>query len=167
MNTLEITHILNSNPVTKKLFSGVYPIDHLDRIEDKPGFIICNTDTSEGEGKHWIAIFFSNDDKNADFFDSLGKNPDEYGKYYIEFIRKFADYCKYPTNRIQPKDSNLCGHYCIFFLHKRCQGYDMKYIVNNFPDPDVIKLFSEKYLKTYKRGGGESNNVSCQCCIRQ
>ena len=113
-----------------------------------------------------LLFFFSKDDKNADFFDSLGKNPDEYGKHYIEFIRKFADYCKYPTSRIQPKDSDLCGHYCIFFSHKRCQGYDMKYIVNNFPDPNVIKSFSEKYLKTCRRGGG-SDNMSCQCCIKQ
>ena len=162
MNTFEINHILTNNPVTQKLFSGVYPIDYLDGIIEKPGFIVCNTDTSAGVGKHWIVIFFS-DDKNADFFDSLGEKPNKYGTYYIKFIKKFADFCKYSNTRIQPENSDLCGHYCVYFAHKRCQGYDMKYIVNNFPKPNVIKSFSEKYLKTYKEG----NDKNCQFCIKQ
>ena len=56
MNTLQIKHILQTNPVTKKSFNGVYLKDLLMNI-DKPKLIICNTDTSEGEGKHWILIF--------------------------------------------------------------------------------------------------------------
>ena len=160
MNTMQIIHVLSSNPVTEKSFGGVYPIDYLEQIVQKPHFIVCNTDTSEGEEKHWIVIFFSEND--VDFFDSLGNNPSEYGNRFIKFMKKFADNCNYSTNRIQPINSDLCGQSCIFFSHKRCQGYDMKYIVNNFPDPNIIKLFAEKYLKTYNI---KSEN-KCQICIK-
>ena len=89
MNTFEIIHILNKNPVTEKYFDGVYPVDHLEKINKRPRLIICNTDTSEGKGLHWIAIFFYNENK-VDFFDSLGKNPSEYDSRFITFMKKIC-----------------------------------------------------------------------------
>ena len=115
MNTTEIIHVLKKNPVTKHYFDGVYPVDFLKNIINKPKLIICNTDTSAGEGVHWIAIFFHKDNQ-VDFFDSLGRKPCNYDPRFLNFMKKFADECTFTTTRIQPADSDLCGQYCIYFL---------------------------------------------------
>ena len=148
MNTLQIKHVLISNPVTEKYFKGVFLKDALKEIENKPKLIICNTDTSLGKGEHWILIYFRDDDV-VEFFDSLGKDPSDYGSEFINFMAKYSSNCIFTTQRIQLIKSDLCGQYCCFYAHKRCQGFDMKFILNNFPSPDVINLFSKIYLKKY------------------
>ena len=161
MNTMEISHILKKNPVTKNHFDGIYPVDHLVKITGKPRLIICNTDTSDGKGLHWVVIFFSQNNQ-VDFFDSLGKKPCEYDPRFFKFIKKFADECNYTVTRIQPVNSDLCGHYCIYFSHKRCQGINFKNILSNIPNPNIIKLFSDKYLQDYS----EYESELCQNCIK-
>ena len=91
MNTSEINHVLSTNPVTKKFFNGVYPKDWLEIISEKPKLIICNTDASDKSGKHWILIFFNNEE--VDFFDSLGNKPSQYGFEFVRFMQKYADVC--------------------------------------------------------------------------
>ena len=161
MNTTEIIHVLKKNPVTKNFFDGIYPVDHLDKITDRPKLIICNTDTSNGKGLHWIVIFFSQNNQ-VDFFDSLGRRPCDYDPRFLKFMKSFADECNYTITRTQPVNSDMCGHYCIYFSHKRCQGLLFKNILSTMPDPNIIKLFSEKYLQD------NSNHESklCQNCIK-
>ena len=77
-------------------------------------------------------------------------------------MSKYGDVCNFSPIRVQPLNSELCGHYCIYFAHKHCQGYDMEYILNNMPDRNFIKKFSESYLKSFE-------NTQCeklQCCIK-
>lgn len=160
MNTKQINHILATNPVTKNFFNGVFPKDYLKLIEEKPKLIICNTDESYRSGKHWVLFFF--DSENVDFFDSLGENPSKYGSEFIKFMEKYSEVCNFSPIRLQPLNTDLCGHYCIYFAHKRCQGYDMKYILNNMPDRMFIRKFTESYLKNFE-------NDYCdklQCCIK-
>ena len=149
MNTLEINYIMSKNPVTKNFFNGVYPIDMLKFIEEKPQLIICNTDSSQEDGKHWILIYF-HENNEVDFFDSLGNKPSYYGREFLDFMKKFASVCFFTPMRMQPINSNLCGHYCCYYAHKRCQGFKMKYILNNFPSSHVVKLFSKIYLRNYE-----------------
>ena len=161
MNTSEINYILSNNCVTKKYFDGVYPKDMLAEIKSKPKLIICNTDTSIGEGKHWVLIFFNEND--VEFFDSLGESPFVYGNEFVSFMKKFDyNYCNSSLNRIQPLNSDLCGQYCILYAHKRCQGYDMNFILNNFPQPSKIKKMSDVFLNGYE---GKSEQ-SMQCCTK-
>ena len=115
MNTTEIIHILKKNPVTKNYFDGVYPVDFLKNIINKPKLIICNTDSSDGKGLHWVVIFFYQNNQ-VDFFDSLGKKPCDYNRQFVKFMKKFVDECNYTLTRIQPIDTDLCGHYCIYFF---------------------------------------------------
>ena len=159
MNTNEINHVLSTNPVTKKFFNGVYPKDWLEMISEKPELIICNTDASDKSGKHWILIFFNNED--VDFFDSLGNKPSQYGFEFVRFMQKYADVCNLTSHPVQPLNTDLCGHYCIYFAHKHCQGYDMEYILNNLPNKNLIKNFTEVYLKKFE--GNSCDNI--QCCI--
>ena len=164
MNTLEICHILSSNPVTKNFFNGVFSVDTLSLINEKPKLIICNTDISTGKGKHWILIFFNETNDNVEFFDSLGYKPSFYGPDFMIFMKKFSTECYFTPVRIQPINSDLCGQYCCFYAHKRCQGFNMKYILNNIPSPYIIKMFSHIYLKHYKTVK-KLEEKTCQKCI--
>ena len=158
MNTLQINHVLKTNPVTRQFFSGVYPVDFLEKISEKPKLIIGNTDTSYNEGKHWILFFFNED--NVEFFDSLGNSPSYYNIEFVKFMKKYAKTCFLSDTRIQPEDTDLCGHYCIYYAHKRCQGYNMNVILNNLPDEKSVRKFVSAFLKNYD---ATEKNTS-QCC---
>ena len=159
MNTSEINYILSNDCVTQKYFDGVYAKDVLKEIKDKPKLIICNTDTSKGEGIHWVLLFFN--EKDVEFFDSLGKKPSDSGNEFVSFMKKFNyNYCICSVNRIQPLNSDLCSHYCISYAHKRCQGYDMSFILNNFPQPLKIKKFLKHFSIIMTRNMKKIRNVA-------
>ena len=58
MNTIQLSNALNSSIVTSNYFGGVFPADDLNRINSKQ-LLLCNSDTSDGAGEHWLLIFFS------------------------------------------------------------------------------------------------------------
>ena len=58
MNTKQIWQALTCNTKTEPYFDGVFPINELKNIKDKPELIICNTDPSNKPGQHWV-LFFS------------------------------------------------------------------------------------------------------------
>lgn len=148
MNTTEIKHVLQYNVITQNSFSGVYAIDKLKNIKKKPKLIICNTDKSYNAGKHWILFYFY--DKCVDFYDPLGNEPTYYGTDFIDFMKRFALKFNICYNRTQPINSNLCGHYCVWYANLRCQHYNMYDILNNLPNSDTIKKFTEYYLENVK-----------------
>ena len=70
MNTSQITHALEQDPVTSKKFCGVFPSDKLPQTIDRyPCGFIANTDPSSEPGTHWIAFYFPSEQK-GEFFDS-------------------------------------------------------------------------------------------------
>ena len=144
MNTTQIQHILEQNENTRKNFTGVYSRNMLRNIEHSPRLVVCNTDPSYKPGKHWILFYFH--DNIVDFYDPLGRKPEEYGIEFIEFMKEYASNYKICFDRTQPLNSNLCGHYCIWYANMCTQQYSMSYIVNNLPDACTIKMFAEKYL---------------------
>ena len=87
MNTKQLWRSLTYNIFTNPYFDGVYSIDTLKNIKQKPRLIICNTDPSNKPGKHWVLFFF--DSKNSvDFYDSLGRDVSYYGPEFVNFIKK-------------------------------------------------------------------------------
>ena len=60
MNTAQITHVLEQDPVTSKKFCGVFPSDKLPQTIDRyPCGFVANTDTSSGPGTHWVRLLLS------------------------------------------------------------------------------------------------------------
>jgi len=108
MNSLEIINYLKNF----KNFCGVFSRDQINIKLEKNCGIIINTDTSDGPGEHWVAIYFS---KSAIYFDSFGLPPlhDEITKYLNSISPDGWHY-----NRIcfQSLYQDTCGMYCIFFL---------------------------------------------------
>ena len=65
MNTKQLWNALTLNPSTDSYFDGIFSIDTLNEIEEKPDLIICNTDPSYQSGEHWVLFFF--DGNSVDF----------------------------------------------------------------------------------------------------
>ena len=89
--------------------------------------IIVNTDNSEGNGEHWIIMYFLSE-KSVEVYDSLRTNMENYEKDIQLFKNRF-NIIKVCKVRVQSKLSNICGHYCLFFAYMRCKGYDMDIII--------------------------------------
>ena len=78
MNTAQINHALEEDPITNK-FCGVFPSDKLPQTIDKyPCGFVANTDPSTKPGTHWISIYLSSPRKGS-WFDSYGKPAEFYG----------------------------------------------------------------------------------------
>ena len=58
MNTKQLWTALTLNEVTNPYFDGIYSIDTLLDIENKPELIICDTELSDQAGEHWVLFFF-------------------------------------------------------------------------------------------------------------
>ena len=107
MNTKQIWQALTCNTKTEPYFDGVFPINELKNIIDKPELIICNTDPSNKPGQHLVLFFFHND--IVDFFDSLGKNMEYYGEEFVNFAKRFSSKFQISLMRTQPKNISLCA----------------------------------------------------------
>ncbi|CAB3981379.1 ADP-dependent glucokinase [Paramuricea clavata] len=90
MNTAQITHALEQDPVTSKKFCGVFPSDKLPQtINRYPCGFVANTDPSSKPGTHWVAFYFPSEEK-GEFFDSYGHAPEYYRESFGDFLKSRA-----------------------------------------------------------------------------
>jgi hypothetical protein len=122
MDNYQLENILKRYPVT---------VCAADEIRKQNGrFVISNTDTSNGPGKHWVVFYFPRHGP-YEYFDSVGNSPESYGVGFDKILNK-----KYLRNygQLQQLSSNVCGLYCAYYVIKRYQGKTLKNIVKEF-DP--------------------------------
>ena len=127
---IEKTEIKNEGLSTKKIkeilnccgsFAGCFACDELESLSlcFFPIYLIVNTDTREKSGKHWVTIRVSK--SHVELFDSLGllhnnRLPTE----ILAFIQRFSISRTFIFNEpLQPRNSVLCGFYCIFYIFVR------------------------------------------------
>ena len=116
MNNKQIQEIMNHFISSPQQFRGVFAADTLPAIEKNCGYI-CNTDTINLPGKHWISFYVPKKGP-IEFFDSYGFIPYIYNFY--DFIGEH--YFIYNNVQLQSLFSNVCGQYCIFYLLARFSG---------------------------------------------
>ena len=148
MNTKQLWTALTCNEITNSYFDGVYSIDTLVDIKEKPQLIICNTEPSDQEGEHWVLFFFAKD--SVDFYDSLGRDITEYGPEFITFIKNYTDNFKQCLGRTQPFKSSLCGHYCLYYAYAKCNGNSMEKIIKCIDTPiDVVNFVNKTFCVSF------------------
>ena len=162
MNTKQIWQALTSNTKTEPYFDGVFPIDELKKIKNKPELIICNTDPSNKPGQHWVLFFFHDD--TVDFFDSLGRNMEYYGDKFVNFAKKFSSKFQISLVRTQPKNTSLCGQYCLYFAYKRCNGEKMNDIIKSMVSPYHVLHFVNSKFKFCTNSGNCAFFQTCSKC---
>lgn len=149
MNTKDIWQALTANEVTEKYFDGVFPVNKLKNITTKPRLVICNTDPSNKPGEHWV-LFFFNKDNSVDFYDSLGKSLISYNSDFLSFVNKFSSSYHESKVRTQPKNTALCGYYCLYFAYKRCKGKKMETIIEDMKSSLHVVNFVNRIFKFCK-----------------
>ena len=104
-------------------FYGCFSYDQICNIliDSLPLKFIVNLDNSSHNGSHWLAIRV--DKRSVEIFDPLGFKLDKWPIIpysLIDFIKNISHRRKLLISReIQPKDSSLCGFYCVFYFLSR------------------------------------------------
>jgi len=122
MNAEEIERFLRRRSVPH--FDGVFSIDTL---PDRSRLLVCNTDTSDGPGRHWVCICIERG--RGEFFDFFGRRRNE------TFERYMNRHCSSWTcndRHLQSVVSRFCGHYGIYYCMLRVRGIDMRKTVSSF-----------------------------------
>lgn len=160
MDTKQLFKALTCNKTTRPFFDGVFAKDMLSDIDSKPQLVICNTDTSEGKGKHWVAFFFQGE--TCEFFDSLGKDCADYGKEFSDFVERFSLKVISSRKRTQPLKSKLCGEYCLFFCFFKCKGEKLSKIVQRMTSASNVH---KNVIKLFKICKAKECKFLHQCCV--
>lgn len=152
MNSVEILNCLKNNICTINKFSyGVFASNELPKHTKfmKPAFFVVNIDTSDKPGSHWIAMFFSKENK-AEYFDSYGLPP---RPVFTKYLKKNSNNFTYNKKRIQGDFSTNCGNYCCVYLCFKCNRKTLQNFTKcfseknyNFNDEKIIKMFNTLYI---------------------
>lgn len=134
MNTLELSHFLRRDGYVNRAFQGIYPIDRLPSQVYYPCAIVINTDTAEGAGKHWIALYIDSFQVGV-FFNSFGVGPTH--QSVREFLVKHTVKWTYSNVQIQGVLSITCGLYCLYFLHQVARGVSVPWLLRPFDRLDL------------------------------
>ena len=131
MWSTEIENILK----TSKNFLGCFPLDELPYFPQRlPASLIVNTDTSIGNGDHWLALVLEKDE--CFYFDSFGLPIVE--EYILKFLEPHYNVVTYSDVCIQHIGSHKCGEFSILFV----KHVNSKTTYNKF-----LSYFNHKNLK--------------------
>lgn len=116
---------------------------------------IINSDTYQGSGKHWMALFADNRDPNnatVEFFNSSGRSPmPEWCSWMNRVARALeTKNGKRPElkcgNIIQQESMTECGPYSLFYIWARLNGTPASYFnESRIPDELVMEFRSHLY----------------------
>lgn len=102
------------NKLKIKDFKGVFMRDELKGKPKQNECLILNIDHSSNSGTHWVCLFIRNG--VCFYFDSFGIKPPLEVEDYLQGKERY-----YSTDEIQKPGEEICGHYCIYMLHRlRC-----------------------------------------------
>ena len=131
MDTEQKERLLAADSYTKSIAVGALPKDCLIKtgIASYPGAFVCNAQSSDNPGQHWISMFFTND-RHGEYFNSYGLPPRQ-GEF-VYFLQSNCMTWNFNEKTLQSPLSNVCGQYCVVYLLHRCRGIPAKTIVNSF-----------------------------------
>ena len=108
--------------------------------------IVFNTDTHDGSGQHWIAMFMNFKKGEICYFDSVGDAPPIQVKRLIERLRVEGSSClnkpvKVYINAVKHQKRNTeCGMYCLIFIHHMLTNGDFfSFNARRIPDEEAFK----------------------------
>lgn len=130
---------------------------------------VLNTDVSNGKGRHWVCIFgdFRDSQKwTLEFFNSSGNGPGmvsgpvntsgQKGDIYaiiMDYLDRLAIDLEKRNNvrtmsvivtdirNPHQKSNTECGPYCVYYIHKRCEGVPYKkFRCERIPDKVVTRF---------------------------
>ena len=96
-------------------FRGVFMKDTLPKSPRKIECGIVNLNTSKEKGSHWVCYYKKG--LNRIYFDSFGQiTPIEIQNYLKKRRESGIGVIQRNTDIVQPLNTNICGHLCLFVL---------------------------------------------------
>ncbi len=91
--------------------------------------------TKAGAGLHWFVVFQMYN--IVEVFDSAGTSE----MFLKDVLHQFKGSCVCNVTRLQPKDSNKCGEFALFFVLNRVYNKDLDFsdLLNSLFSQDVVK----------------------------
>ena len=139
---------LHSFPNVKKFFKGIFAADTIPKTLKVNHFLICNTDTANGNGKHWYCVIRTKTSE-IECFDSLGIDQPKriflQNTFNFKGIRKI----KFNCTPVQSPESSTCGHFVLYFLINRMYNKDLGFsdLLNDIFESDTYK--NEEAVTTF------------------
>jgi hypothetical protein len=127
----QLKQILQRDAVTNRRFLNVFAANDLPSWMPSQTMAIVNCCNREYQGLHWMALCKEGDRLNI--FDSYGLHPSVYN-----LMDKLPDFSvmTYNSKQFQSIQSNVCGHYCLYFCYFKARG---------FSTDDIFSRFSNDY----------------------
>ena len=129
MNSEQIERALKKNTSTARYFRGVYARDTLPR-KPRQGFYVVNFDKNGESGSHWICIRIGKSSNT--YFDSYGRTPPPFAKACFTKFLGLKKKLQKNTKQLQSDFSTTCGQWCIYYIWRTCNGWNMKNITSPF-----------------------------------
>lgn len=150
MNEAEIDQYLKTHPLTKEVYQGVYARDELAFFGGAPNsMFVVNTDLRSEPGAHWVFCYWPSEGLPL-YFDSYGFFP-LYEEFY-QFLLSDTSNFKYNKVQLQDIDTDVCGHYVMYFASQLCAGVPLeeirsKHFTNNakLNDRLIVTLFRKEF----------------------
>ena len=133
----QLITLLKRIPVTKKVFKGICARNIATRppqkIKSLPSAYIHNTGYLL-EGIHWVLIIYT---KHCTLFiDTFGRPPKS---VFLEAsVKRGFKPVLYNTKPLQRRGSQVCGHYCIYFL---------VHLLENWSITEINRRFTKNHRK--------------------
>ena len=116
MNTFELARVMHMAPD----FYGVVPCCEIEQFKkhDVVGLIV-NTDPHDKPGAHWIGLYKKG--KTLNFFDSFGREMQEFTEPFARIMKDFASGCKVESNKRQYQNdfTDTCGRWTLYYILSR------------------------------------------------
>ena len=131
---------------------GVFPADQIPKVWTKPTAFIFKTDGHKKSGAHWVSIYVDQSG-SCFYFDSFGSPP--LVPNHINRIRKNCTRLRWNVKQLQSATSDVCGQYCLMFLHYMSSGFGISKFLQNFSsdlktNDFIVRNF--KHRKTADKG---------------
>ena len=110
-------------------FRGVFMRDQLPKTPHKLESGIVNFNTSKEKGSHWVC-YYKNGTRRI-YFDSYGQiTPLEIQDYLKKRNEHGVGVILRNTDIVQPANSVICGHLCLFVLKALSAHYTFQQVLN-------------------------------------
>ena len=112
-------------------FRGVFMRDSLPKKVNKTECAIVNLSTSAEKGTHWVCYYKKG--LNRIYFDSFGQITPIEIQNYLKTPRERGGgvgVIQRNTDIVQPFDTTICGHLCLFVLKALSSGWSFQQVLN-------------------------------------
>ena len=148
MDSETIETLLKKDSITSCLLKEVFSRDSLP-LKCLPELYIANEDASHQNSSHWIGLYITPKGEKNIYFDSY-----DWKAVFKEFRQFLGKGHTHNKRWLQHMLSMSCGQWCMYFLWRQCEDWNLKEITATFKaekpliNDYVVNYVVEKRFKT-------------------